>query len=216
MGNPEAKKPDATSTPSTVDSSQETKIDFEKRFKDTQAAFTKSQQALKEKEARLEALEKLTQPKVELDEATKTELETLKYEDPDAWRIKVNQLESEAARKHQETLNEAGRLAAQQAELERRAQVLEEFNRSHPTLQITDEVIQYDVPPRITKKLENGEVSFEAYLEEVRDYLQAPKVIGDGNKTLNQPDLTRVGGDDKPSEGAVKADIVKDYKKIVF
>jgi len=213
MGTPDVNT--ATSTTSAVDS-QQPKIDYEKRFKDTQAAFTKSQQALKEKEARLEALEKLTQPSLQLDEATKTELDSLKYEDPDAWRAKVNQLESEAVQKHQETLDEAGRLAAQQAELERRGQVLEEFNRSHPNIALTDEVIQYDVPPRITKKLENGEVSFEAYLEEVATYLQAPKVVGDGNKTLNQPNLSKVGGDDKPSDGAVKADIVKDYKNIVF
>lgn len=213
MGNPEANKPAATST-NTVDEAK-AKIDYEKRFKDTQSAYTKSQQALKEAQAKLEALEKLTVPRVELDEATKTELETLKYEDPDAWRVKVNRLESEAAKKHQETLDEAGRLAAQQAELERRAQVLEEFNRSHDIV-ITDEVIQYDVPPRITKKLENGEISFEAYLEEVSQYLKTPKVVGDGNKTLNQPNLNTVGGDDKPSIGAVNKDIAANYKNIVF
>jgi len=213
MGTPEDKT--ATST-DTVDDSQETKVDYEKRFKDTQAAFTKSQQALREKEAKLDAIEKLTQPKLELDEATKTELDTLKYENPDAWRDKVNNLEREAMLKHQETLNEAGRLAAQQAELERRAQVLSEFNSSHPDVQLTDEVIQYDVPPRITKKLENGEVSFEDFLEEAKNYLVSPKVIGDGNQTLNQPNLNKVGGDDKPSYSAVKGDIVKDYKNLVF
>jgi Skp family chaperone for outer membrane proteins len=213
MGNPEQETVDATST-KTVDGSQ-AKIDYEKRFKDTQGAYTKSQQALKEAQAKLEALEKLTVPKVEVDEATKAELEALKYEDPDAWRVKVNQLESEAARKHQDTLNEAGRLAAQQAELERRAQVLEEFNRSH-NINITDEVIQYDVPPRITKKLETGEVSFEAYLEEVVEYLAKPKVIGDGNEVLEQPDLNKIGGDDKPSTGAVSKDIAANYKNIVF
>jgi len=213
MGNPEATKPDATST-NTVDEAK-AKIDYEKRFKDTQGAYTKSQQALREAQAKLEALEKLTIPQVEVDEATRTELETLKYEDPDAWRAKVNQLESEAARKHQETLNEAGRLAAQQAELERRAQVLEDFNRSHDIV-ITDEVIQYDVPPRITKRLESGDIGFEAYLEEVSQYLKTPKVVGDGNKILNQPDLNKAGGDDKPSMGAVNKDIAANYKNIVF
>ena len=213
MGIPEDKT--ATST-DTVDDSQETKVDYEKRFKDTQAAFTRSQQALREKEAKLEALEKLTQPKLELDEATKTELDTLKYENPDAWRTKVNNLEREAMQKHQETLNEAGRLAVQQSELERRSQVLDEFNRSHPDVQLTDEVIQYDVPPRITKKLENGEVSFEDFLEEAKNYLVSPKVIGDGNQTLNQPNLNKVGGDDKPSDSAIKGDIVKDYRNLVF
>jgi len=209
MGTPDTKT--ATST-STVDSSTPQEIDYEKRFKDTQAAFTKSQQALREKEARLKALEKLTQPSLELDEATKTELDTLKYDDPDAWRKKVNQLEFEATKKYQETVNEAGRLAAQQAELDRRSQVLAEFNKSHPDIAITDDVIQYDVPPRITKKLEEGKITFETFLDNVADYLKAPKVIGSGSTPPQQPNLNKVGGDDKPSDNAVKGDIMEQYK----
>jgi len=214
MGNPEQKNVDATST--STDNQNGSSVDFEKRFKDTQGAYTKSQQELKATKARLDALEKLTTPKVELDEATKQELDDLKYDNPDAWRAKMNKLETEAHNKHKGTLNEAGKMAAQQAELERRAQVLTEFNASQPNLVLTDEVIQLDVPNRINKKLESGEVTFEAYLEEVANYLQAPKVIGDGNQTLNQPDLSKVGGDEKPSDGAVKKDIVKDYKNLVF
>jgi len=213
MGTPD-NNDSATST-NAVDKAKQEKIDYEKRFKDTQSAYTKSQQALKEAQAKLEALEKLTVPRVELDEATKTELETLKYENPDAWRVKVNQLEEEARRKHQETLTEAGRQAALQAEMERRAQVLEEFNKSH-NIQITDEVIQYDVPPRISAKLEKGEIDFETYLEEVHNYLVTPKVVGDGNKVPNQPNLNKVGGDDKPSNSAVGKDIAANYKNIVF
>ena len=205
--------PDKTPATTKVNGSTPQEIDYEKRFKDTQAAFTKSQQALREKEARLKALEKLTQPSLELDEATKTELDTLKYEDPDAWRKRVNQLEFEATKKYQETVNEAGKLAAQQAELERRSQVLAEFNKSHPDIAITDEVIQYDVPPRITKQLEDGKVTFEDFLTNVADYLKAPKVIGDGNAVPPaQPDLSKVGGDSNPSDAAVKGDIIEQYK----
>lgn len=205
--------PDKTPATTKVNGSTPQEIDYEKRFKDTQAAFTKSQQALREKEARLKALEKLTQPSLELDEATKTELDTLKYEDPDAWRKRVNQLEFEATKKYQETVNEAGKLAAQQAELDRRSQVLAEFNKSHPDIAITDEVIQYDVPPRITKQLEDGKVTFEDFLTNVADYLKAPKVIGDGNAVPPaQPDLSKVGGDSNPSDAAVKGDIIEQYK----
>jgi len=212
MGTPSEN--DATSTDNNVDSTEKT-IDWEKRFKDTQSAYTKSQQELKALAAKAEVLEKLTAPQVELDDATREELETLKFENPDAWRSKMNSLEQEAMMKHQSAINEASESARLQAEIERRAQVLSEFNTSHG-LNITDEVIQYDVPPRITKKLEAGEISFEAYLNEVKDFLHSPKVVGDGNKTLNQPDLNKVGGDDKPSDGAVSKDIAKDYKNIVF
>jgi len=213
MGTPEDKSATSTKSNDNVDSKPE--VDWEKRFKDTQASYTKSQQKLKELEAKAQVLEQLTTPQVEIDSETKERLEALKYDNPDAWRDEMNRLESEAAKKHQETLNEVTTQAQLQAELERRAQVLEEFNRSHQT-PITDEVIQYDVPPRITKKLEDGSISFEAYLEEVHNYLNTPKVIGDGNKTLNQPDLTKTGGDSTPTKGAVDIDIAKDYADMVF
>lgn len=215
MANPADNNPDASSQPTGSDAS-ENKIDYEKRFKDTQGAFTKSQQELKATQARLEVLEKLTTPKVELDEATKTELENLKFSDPDAWREKLNTLEQEAQNKHSATLSEAEKQANQQAELQNRAQTLIDFQVSHPDLVINDDVIKYDVPPRITSKLESGEISFEQYLNDVASYLNQGKVIGDGNKTLNQPNLKDVGGDDTPTDGAVQKDIVKDYADIIY
>lgn len=214
MGNPEQEPKvivDATSANETSSG-----IDYEKRFKDTQGAFTKSQQELKALQAKNKILEEMAKPKVELDEATKTELNDLKFSDPDAWRIKMNELEIEAHTKHRATLNEAEVLVNQQTELESRTQVLAEFQASHPDVIINDEVIQYDVPPRITKRLENGEISFGDFLNEVNTYLGAPKVVGDGNKTLNQPNLNSVGGDDTPTDGAIKKDIVKDYANSVF
>jgi len=215
MANPEQNIADASSKPAGSEASEK-QIDYEKRFKDTQGAFTKSQQELKATKARLEALEKLTTPKVELDEATKTELEDLKFSDPDAWRAKLNKLEIEAQNAHKATLTEAERQASQAAELENRAQILAEFQASHPNLVINDDVIKYDVPPRITNKLESGEISFEQYLNDVSDYLNQGKVIGDGNKVTGQPNLKDVGGDDTPTDGAVQKDIVKDYANIVF
>jgi len=216
MANPDDTNQDASSQPNSSDASKQPEIDFEKRFKDTQGAFTKSQQELKATQARLEVLEKLTTPEVELDEATKTELENLKFSDPDAWRTRLNTLEKEAHNKHKDTLTEAERLANQQTELVNRAQTLADFQASHPDLVINDDVIKYDVPPRITAKLESGEISFETYLNDVKDYLSQGKVIGDGNKTLKQPNLKDVGGDDTPTDGAVQKDIVKDYADIVF
>lgn len=215
MANPDGNNLDASSKPPGSDAS-ENAIDYEKRFKDTQGAFTKSQQELKATQARLKVLEEMTAPKVELDEATKTELENLKFSDPDAWRAKLNTLETEAQNAHRATLTEAEKQANQQTELENRAQTLATFQASHPDLVINDDVIKYDVPPRITNKLESGEISFDQYLNDVRDYLNQGKVIGDGNKVTGQPNLKDVGGDDTPTDGAVQKDIVKDYANIVF
>jgi len=221
MSNPEQtnKSVDDTSKPTGSDVSKENKpveVDYEKRYKDTQGAFTKSQQELKAMKARNKILEELTVPKVELDEATKTELEKLKFSDPEAWRNRLNTLETEAHTAHRATLNEAENQVNKQTELEARDAIFATFQASHPDLNITDDVIKYDVPPRITAKLESGEIGFEQYLSDVAEYLGAPKVIGDGNKVNGQPNLADVGGDNTPTKDAVKKDIVKDYKNIVF
>lgn len=194
----------------------ETNVNYEKRFKDTQSAYTKSQQELKAAKAKLEALEKLTQPVVQLDEATQAQLDELKYSNPEAWRDKMNSLEAEAKLKHLSVLSEAEKIAMQQAELEQRAQILSEYNSKHPQNPITDEVIMFDVPPRITKKLENGEISFEEFLNEAHNFLYAPKKVGDGNKTLNQPNMRDFGGGTTPSTNAVDSSIIENYKNLVY
>ena len=191
-------------------------VDFEKRFKDTQSAYTKSQQALKAANAKLAILEQLTQPQIELDAATQKELDDLKFSDPDAWRAKMNNLELEAKRKHQTVLSEAEKQAAYQAELDRRAQVLEEYNASHPTMPITDEVIQYDVPARITKRLESGEITFDEYLQEVHNFIYTPKTVGTPNKTLGQPNLGNLGGGNTPGENSGSKDFVDNYKNMTL
>ena len=194
----------------------ETNVNYEKRFKDTQSAYTKSQQELKAAKAKLEALEKLTQPVVQLDEATQAQLDELKYSNPEAWRDKMNSLEAEAKLKHLSVLSEAEKIAMQQAELEQRAQILSEYNSKHPQNPITDEVIMFDVPPRITKKLENGEIGFEQFLAEAHNFLYAPKKVGDGNKTLNQPNMRDFGGGTTPSTNAVDSSIIENYKNLVY
>lgn len=202
----------------TIEQSSESQqqVDYEKRYKDTQAAYTKSQQELKAVTAQVDVLEKLTTPQIQIDAETQRELDDLKYSDPDAWRTKMNNLELEARTKHQSTLSTAAQQAAIQAELERRTQVLDEYNRSHPGYEITDEVIQLDVPTRITKKLESGELSFDNFLTEVKDFLYSPKKVGTANKALEQPNLGNIGGGDTPSDTAVTLDIAANYKNIAY
>lgn len=197
-------------------SESQQQVDYEKRYKDTQAAYTKSQQELKAVKAQVDVLEKLTTHQIQIDAETQRELDDLKYSDPDAWRTKMNNLELEARTKHQSTLSTAAQQAAMQAELDRRAQVLDEYNRSHPGYEITDEVIQLDVPTRITKKLESGELSFDDYLIEVKDFLYSPKKVGTPNKTLGQPNLGNIGGGDTPSDTAITLDIAANYKNIAY
>ena len=192
----------------------------EKRRRDTQAEFTKTRQALKAIEAeKAKLFEQLkTKTSVSLTPEQTEELEDLKYSDPEAWRDKLNKYESEAKAKQQEELasltGEARKAAETQFELERRQRVLQEFNETTDT-PITDEVIANDVPPRITKKLEEGKITFEDFLSEVAGYLSKGKVVKN-EETLNQPSLGKVGGGDTPSNEKVDENLKDSYAKTLF
>jgi len=192
----------------------------EKRRRDTQMSYTKNQQALKALEAEkaklLEQLSNSNKPSFTAEE--QEELDSLMYEDPQAWRQKVNQLESqklaESRAKIEELTGEARKAAEQQYELERRSQVLQEFNDSTET-PITDEIIANEVPPRITKRLENNEISFEEFLNEVHTYINKGKVV-ENPSTLNQPNMGNLGGGVTPTDMKPEKSLSESYKNDIF
>jgi len=192
----------------------------EKRRRDTQAEFTKTRQSLKALEAeKAQLFEQLKdRTSVSLTPEQTQELEDLKFSDPEAWRDKLNKYESEAKAKQQDELagltGDARKAAEAQFELERRQQVLKDFNDSS-SVAITDEVIANDVPPRITKKLEDGKITFEDFLSEVKDYLSKGKVIKN-EETLNQPSLGKIGGGTTPSNEKADENLQDSYAKTLF
>ena len=200
MGIPEGIAP--ATTDENVDWEAEAKK-AEQRRRDTQAAYTKSQQELAATRAQLKVMKDIGGPT--LDQGKLAELEDLKFSDPDAWYKAKLALESEAHNSFQSKLAEA-------SESEVRLAKLEEFKATHPGFELTDD----DIPPRIAKKLASGQVSFDEFLQETYDYLVTPKVIGDANKTLEQPNLGKVGGGITPSATATSKDIVSSYKNEVY
>lgn len=215
MGTPDDKTATSETNASDAGNNDNTGVDWEKRYKDTQAAYTKSQQTLKATSAKLEVLETLTTPKVELDTETQERLDELKYSNPDEWRKEMDKIEAKARAEHQAKINEAADAAALESELERRDRVLEEFNRANG-FEITDENIKYDLPLRITQQLENGEVTFEQFLENAYKYLNTPKRVGDGNEVMGQPDLGSVGGGDSASDYTAAPDSVASYRTEIY
>ena len=189
----------------------------EKRRRDTQAALTKSRQELKKLE---EANKKLQERvynnvNIELSEEEKAALEELKFTDPDAWRVKMNQLEEEAKKKAKESLNEVMTEAEKAAELERRRIILEDFLAKNPGIVINDDVIANEIPPKLTKKLDSGEISFEEFLEESKKFLiKTGYVIGDTVQTPNSPNLNKVGS--AVTEKGAEEDFVKSYRNEIY
>lgn len=190
---------------------------LEKRRRDTESALGKSRQQLKAEENMRKELEKrvAAQVRIEMTPEEQSELESLKYDDPDAWRVKMNELERKASTTLHEELSTMQSSASQQAELERRAQVLSDFNAAHPDAPISDESLANDIPPRIVKKLEDGKVTFEEFLEESYKFLTTPKTVKD-TKLAAQPNLGSAGGGANPSDEAIAAQSINSYQNTVF
>ena len=213
--------PESTTT-DTPESTQQ--VDYEKRFKDTQAFATKVAQEkadaireLQELKAELSVLKETAKPSLNIDEQTQNELEDLKYSDPDAWRAKVNELEHKANAEFNSKIAEAKQLSTQQLELQRRANILEQFQTEHPDVEFTDELLHLDIPQRIVKELENGKVTYEEFLNNVYNYVKTPKVIGSTTKTLEQPNLSKTGGDDTPTKNSSgNQNIIQSYENMEF
>jgi len=200
-----------------VDESVKFAATLEKRRRDTESALSKTRNQLKTEEALREALEKrgAATVKATVPPEEAEALELLKFEDPEAWRVRMNTLEQQATAEYQEELNSMTSEASQKAELARRAQVLEQFNMEHSDAPITDEALINDIPPRISKKLEDGKVTFDEFLQEAYKFLVTPKTIK-SQKAEKQPNLGGIGGGDRPTDEALALQDVDDYQHTVF
>jgi len=193
----------------------------EKRRRDTQSEFTKVAQKAKALEAENTALKKraIANVKIDLTPEQKEELDDLRFSDPDEWRKKMNALERNALGEQQQKLDEEmGQVSADilnKEELKRRETVLKEFLQEHSGFQLDDDVIKNDIPPRITKRLETGDISFEAFLQEVYDYTKTGKVVKQ-EEVRQQPNLSKAGGGTTLDKHAETTDIVLSYNKEVF
>jgi len=196
-----------------TNSDSQEQVDWEKRFKDTQAAFTRSRQELAEYKAKVKVLEDQTSTNPDITEEDRQRLDDLKYSNPDDWYKEMRRLEDATAQTKRSKFNNA---LQEVTELERRKIVLDEFIAENPGFVLNDEIVDLDVPPRIKRKLEKGEVSFEDFLVEVRDYIQHPKRIGSPAKVLGQPNLNKVGGDGQPTKDSAEKDIIKSYKDEIY
>lgn len=186
----------------------ETKVvhDYEKMFKDTQSAYTKSRQEVAALKAQVKALEgAIVQHQVRLDPKVAEELEELKFSDPEAWRQRLNAIENQKAK---EVTSEITR----KAEIARRKEVLAQWNEENPDAVITDYIVKNVLPQGITNKLKEGKVSFEGFLAEASNFLRQTKV-GPGNspRAGKKDPMTSVAG---KSTASPKKEI--EYKDMIF
>lgn len=193
-------------------------VSSELRRRDTQAAYSKSQNELKAAKAENTALASNWESEVRglLTVEQSTELEELKATDPEAWRAKLNEYETSNTEAFGTRRTAIKDKAHEGTELDRRIGLLDAFNEANPDIKLTDEVLANDVPPRYLKQLETGEVTFEVMLANVKKFLTSGKVIAKGPKPGEELDLSDMGGGVKPTDDAVQADIKQSYEKETY
>lgn len=205
--------------PDNMDPNLKAAVAATKSYRDNQAGFTKSQQSLKESEAETvalrEKLAELTKKPLELTQERQTELDTLMQTDPNAWRIEMNRLEAESQTASTEAMDavtaEVKQKAGAEFELERRFQVLEDFNTLRDT-PITVDMLDNDIPPRINSQLTEGKISFDDYLVMVADYLSTGKVVKQEKLNVTT-DLNKSAGGGSGSQAPKEEDAI-DYSTL--
>lgn len=180
----------------------------EKRRRDTHTSFTKSRQQVATLTSERDVYKDQLVQNVPLkltDEQTKR-LGELKHSDPDAWYHEMQTLEAEHVVSQKAKLDDLHITASKQSALEHRKQVLAEFIKANPSFSLKDD----DIPPRLSKRLESGEISFEDFLAEASTFSKLPQKL----LTTDDPDdpsLSDIAGTSAPQRRAVQASIELDY-----
>ena len=135
-------------------------VTAERRRRDTQSSYTKNQEALKVLKAENGKLKEGWQADVvnTLSPTDKARMDELKVQDPEAWRTELTTIEQANASNFQEKVGTIAKEASEMTTLERREAELADYNKANPDTQLTDDVIQNDIPPRLTNKLRNEQV----------------------------------------------------------
>lgn len=186
----------------------------EKRAKDNQAAFTKSRQEISVLKKENQILDEKLRTNIVLPAEQQEELEDLKYEDPDVWFAKkqeyeqnvLSELEKQKEAKREEALKDVQK------------QTTEEYMASwlSENSEITLDMIELDVPPRIHKAYEEGTLSIDEFLEKSKEYLtKVDKKIA-SPKTNDIKDLNKIPGGKTPSATATQKQQDADSKLEIY
>ncbi len=190
----------------------------DKRFKETQGAFTKSQQSLKASETTNEQLAKhlLDNTTMHITDEQREVLDDLKISDPETWRTKINEYEQETRKLMTDKVAEFRAKGDKSSELVAREAAFKQFSEI-TGIKLTDNIVENSLPASYSKDLEAGKITFEKFLEKAQTFLSSDKVIKDADKDpkdgLNLDDLP---GGSKPSDSAQDQDSEATYKTEMY
>lgn len=190
----------------------------ELRRRDTQSAYTKNQQRTKALEAENAKLANSWEADAvsNLSNLESARLEELKVQDPDAWRTEIANLEDQKRTEFKDKRQVISDEATASTEMDRRVASLDAYNLANPDAQLTDDVIDNDIPPRITNALKDGTLTFDEFITKASGYLAKPKKLAPGAKAPESVDFAGARGTHTPSDEALESQSSDDYTKEVF
>lgn len=190
----------------------------EVRRRDTQSSYTKTQQKNLALESENEHLASTWEQEVagSLTSEQQSELDELKHTDIELWRTKINEYESGNSTRVRTKRAEIKDTIVKETELQQRTRLIEEYNTANPDLALTDDVIDNDIPPRITKELADGNISFAEYIDKCSTFLSKGKVIHPGEAAPSEVDLSKAAGNNTPDATAVAQAATDSYSKEIY
>ncbi len=193
-------------------------VTSERRRRDTQSGYTKSQQQVRRQTALASVLqEKLLSSSIEFTPEQRNELDSLKTTDPDKWREKLNEYETKARTLLKTELEEIAKNTADKSEIEIREEQMAAWSKS-TGIKLTDEIVNNDLPPRFKKDLTDGKITFEKFLEKAGTFLTSKKIIKGSEEDTDDDtiNLSDVAGGQAPTKQAQEGDFEETYKKTIF
>lgn len=184
-------------------------LETEKRRRGSQAASSRDKARADKVSLELEKVKEgviKVQPAEAIDPA-------LKFSDPDEYIRQV--LESKNSNPYQEVFSTASEQATQEAGKMTVDQVIANHNQTHPDKQVTLEMLEYDLPPRLVNEFQSGKMSPSDFLEQASDILYRPTTIANPSIPV-MPDLGTVAGQTTPTDDGSDEKLIANYASAVI
>ncbi len=185
-------------------------LDTEKRRRGSQAATTREK--IRADRAGIE-LDKLKEIVPNVEHGKTVVDESLKYTDPDAYIEQT--LKARSHDPYTEAFDTASKFATQEAGRMTIESVIAEHNQAHPDKQVTQEMLELDLPPRLVSEFQAGNMAPSEFLDQASALLYRP------TETHNQtipvtPNLGEVGGQTTPTDDGGNDKMMANYATAIL
>jgi len=185
-------------------------LETEKRRRGSQASTSREKARADKYELEIQKVREIIPT---MDHRTHQVDEGLKYSDPDEY-IRLT-LEAQRANPYDEAFNTASQQAADEVGQRTVEGEIASFNADNPQRQITLDMLELDLPPRLVNEFSAGKISPQDFLGQAADILYRPTETH--NQTIpNTPNLGEVGGQTSPTDDGSNDKLMANYASAIF